>query len=131
MRLLAALIGALAIVVAGCGDEEEADEPGGAGQSPPEQPTSPEAQEQPTEEQAPADADGDGFSGQAAENYDVAKVACGAFPPRKVASDLGLTVDGDTADELGQIAERYARGYTGSNRQAAFEGCLDGLPNPP
>lgn len=114
VRLLAALIGTLAIAVAGCGDEE-ADEPSGAGQDTREE-RSPPAQEpkQPAEEQPPADPDGGGFTGQAAENYEMAKVVCGSFPPRKVASDLGLSVNGDTAEELGQIAERYARGYTGS-----------------
>jgi hypothetical protein len=128
IRFSAIALGALAFGFTGCGDEP-ADAPTGGGQGPAES-RPPPADDPPATEQPPADAGGGGFSGQAAENYDLAKVACGAFPPAKVARDLGLPVDGDTAVELGRIAERYARGYTGSNRQAAFEGCLDGLPNP-
>lgn len=126
-----ALLGALVLVLAGagCGDEE-GDDPAGGGQDSAE-PQSPAPPEPPAEEHPPADADAGGFTGQDAENYDIAKTICGSFPPGKVARDLGLHVNGDTAGELAEIAERYADDYRGPYRQAAFEGCLDGLPNPP
>lgn len=129
MGLVAVLIGTLVIAVAGCGDDG-ADEPSAAGQDSPES-QSPAAPEPPAEEQPPGNADAGGFTGQDAENYDIAKTVCASFPPGKVARDLGLNVNGDTAMELAEIAERYADDYRGRYRQAAFEGCLHGLPNPP
>lgn len=70
------------------------------------------------------------FTGQDRENYDTAKQVCGAFPPAKVAADLGLDRNrGRTAVELGDIAQAYAKEYRGSFQRAAFEGCLAGLPD--
>ena len=64
------------------------------------------------------------------QNYKIARAVCSGFPPEKVASDLGISVDVHTSEGLGEIAETYAAEYRPAFRQAAFEGCLDGLPNP-
>lgn len=70
------------------------------------------------------------FTGQDRSNYTDAKATCGAFPPAKVASDLGLRGNrGQTADELGDIALKFSKTYSPAFRQAVFEGCLAGLPN--
>jgi hypothetical protein len=118
------LLAVLALGLAGCGrrGNRRAQQRGNAPES--ESPTRPDNEQHATSA-------GGGFTGQAAANYDIARTACGAFPPRKVAEDLGLQVDGDTAVELGQIAGRDARGYTGRNRQGHLQGCHDGLPDPP
>ena len=90
MRLLAMLLGTLAIAAAGCG-EDQGNEPSGAGQqSREERPAPPTEPIAAAEDQPPADAHGGGFSGRDAENFNIAKTVCGSFPPRKVASDLGL-----------------------------------------
>lgn len=121
--------------LAGCGD----DEPDNA-KSPPPPPalTATEPEPEPPEsvaEAQPEAAEEDGtaadkFTGQDRENYDIAKEVCGAFPPDQVASDLGLSGNrGRTSEDLVTIAEAYAESYRGSSQQAAFAGCLEGLPD--
>jgi hypothetical protein len=68
-----------------------------------------------------------GFTGQAAGTYGDARDVCGAFPPRKVARDLGVHVNGTSTSELRAIADAYASGYRASFRPAAYAGCLAGL----
>ncbi len=69
------------------------------------------------------------FAGQDRENYNSAREICGAFPAVRSARDLGLRNNrGRTAEELVEIAEKYAEGFRPNFQQAAFEGCLDGLP---
>lgn len=93
-------------------------------------PPEPEPEREPepeTTEQTPTGSDK--FTGQDRENYEIAKEVCGAFPAEQSARDLGLTGNrGRTSEELVEIAETYAEGLRPSFRQAAFEGCLDGLP---
>lgn len=64
-----------------------------------------------------------GFTGPQAKRYAEDREICGLFPPSKVARDLGLPANSDSVT----IAEAYADGYQPQFRQAAFEGCLDGL----
>ncbi|MEK6276928.1 MAG: hypothetical protein AABM29_02810 [Actinomycetota bacterium] len=71
----------------------------------------------------PKPAGGGGFTGVHAENYEIAKVACGQPPKAQAARDLGLP---ESADEFA-IAEEYASAYQPAFQQANFEGCLDGL----
>jgi hypothetical protein len=54
--------------------------------------------------------------------YEEAKTLCGLSSPRAVAADFGL----NTTDP-GTIAQRYARGYQGTVKQAAFDGCYTAL----
>jgi hypothetical protein len=121
------LISLLALApLSGCGDDGSNAAGGGAG-GPEHQAAPPESEPEPDEQAATGAAK---FTGQDRRNYDEANAVCGAFPPRKVASDLGLDVDVHTSEGLVRIAEAYAADYGPSFRQAVFEGCLDGLPNP-
>lgn len=61
-----------------------------------------------------------------ASNYEIAYQVCGAFPPEKIASDLGISST-DPVD----IATAYAEGYTERFRQAGLDGCLDVLTGQP
>lgn len=56
------------------------------------------------------------------EVYQEARIVCGLKSPRAVAADFGL----NTSDPV-TIAQRYARGYEASVKQAAYEGCFTGL----
>jgi hypothetical protein len=112
-------------LLSGCGDDGSNETGGGAGAEERAAPSEPEPE---TTEQAATGAAR--FTGQDRRNYDEANAVCGAFPPRKVASDLGLDVDVHTSEGLVRIAEAYAADYGPSFRQAVLEGCLDGLPNP-
>ena len=62
------------------------------------------------------------FTGVHADNYRTAYRVCGAFPPAKIASDLGVPST-DPAD----LAQAYSEGKRPAFRQAPFEGCLDAL----
>jgi hypothetical protein len=62
------------------------------------------------------------FQGQDRDNYDNAKVSCGAFPARQVARELGVRGTNPVT-----IATAFANGFREAFRQAAFEGCLAGL----
>jgi hypothetical protein len=95
----------------------------------PRQPSPPKPTKPTPAEPEPA-RKGSGFTGELADRYDEAKVVCGSSPPAKVARDLGISVNVHTSEGIVRIAERYARGYDARHHQAAFEGCLDGLPNP-
>jgi hypothetical protein len=122
MRLPIVLMSILVLgLVGGCGDDD-ADEAGGGGKTAEERTAPPEAKPEPTGAAK--------FTGQDRRNYEDAKFICSGFPPRKLASDLGLDVDVHTSEGLGRIAEAYAADYRPNFRQAVFEGCLDGLPNP-
>ena len=70
------------------------------------------------------------FQGQDRRNYLDAKGVCSTFPPKKIASDLGIKADVSTGPGLVRLAEGFAAGYRPAFRQPVFEGCLDGLPNP-
>jgi hypothetical protein len=115
VRRRLALILALALVlsVGACGDEESSNS--GAGGEPPKQ-AAPDSM--PTEDTPTGAAK---FSGQDRSNYEQAEVVCGAFPPKKVARDLGLNVNVHTSEGLVRIAEKYAEGYRPNFRQAVFE----------
>jgi hypothetical protein len=64
-----------------------------------------------------------GWAGVDADNYEIAKAACGAFPKEKLASEYGLP---SSADEF-EIAEAYSHEFVGRFQQANFEGCLAGM----
>jgi hypothetical protein len=81
---------------------------------------------QPPAANPPASSDGGGKP----PAYTISKQVCGAFPPEKVASDLGISVDTSTSEGIVSIAEAFSQQYTGPAQQDSFEGCLDGLPNP-
>lgn len=113
IRPLVATIAAL-MLAAGCGNDDD---------------SSPNAPEPPASERSGRDkADGfdrknaPGLSVSEKDVYDLARGACGAFPAKQVARDFGLqTTDPDV------IASRYARGYDAQVKQAANQGCFDGL----
>lgn len=134
------VLAALLLAVSGCGGDDPQE-------ATPTQPAIPdvEAPEEEAEEAPPAEDREDvparpaqeeeptgaaKFTGQDRENYELANEVCGTFPPEKIASDLGISVDVNTSEGLVQIAEKYAKDYRPNFRQAVFEGCLDALPNP-
>lgn len=127
---LATLLGiALACLgLAACGGDDD-DEPEPAATLP-EPPVEVAPADSAPAEPEPEPTGADKFTGQDRENYETAKEVCGAFPPEQSARDLGLRDNrGRTSEELVEIAERYAEGLRSSFRQAAFEGCLAGLPD--
>jgi hypothetical protein len=70
------------------------------------------------------------FTDESKNAYDIGKASCGSFSPQQLAKQLGTKSDPNTSVGLGEIAMAYAEGYRGDVHQAAFEGCLDALPNP-
>ena len=124
MRLPVVLMSVVVLgVVAGCGDDGS-DQARGDGATAEERTNRSDEREEQEHTRAVK------FSGQDRRNYADAKAVCASFPARKVARDLGLDVDVRTSKGLVRIAEKYAADYRPSFRQAVFEGCLDGLPNP-
>lgn len=63
------------------------------------------------------------FTGAQAKRYQEDREICGLFPLSQIAKEYGLPASADPVS----IAEAYADGYQPQFRQAAFEGCLDGL----
>ena len=63
------------------------------------------------------------------EVYEIANAVCGAFPPRKVARDLGVRVSKPLDGlDLDNIAFKYAEELAPTeHRQAAYEGCLHAM----
>jgi hypothetical protein len=129
--LILALAIAAVVATAGCGDDD-----GGNGTEEPKAPATTEAAQEPppssAEPPAPAEPTTatDEFSGESASVYSDANALCSAFPPEKIARDLGIRADTSTSEGIVSIAEAFAEGYRGDVHQAAFEGCLDALPNP-
>lgn len=103
------------LALAGC-DDDSGDS---SEQKPKPAPVVNEAPAQPAK--PPASDKAEGFTGVHAENYEIAKAACGAFPPRELAKEYGTSTDPF------EIAEAYAAGYMEAFQQANFEGCLAGL----
>jgi hypothetical protein len=62
------------------------------------------------------------FTGAHRDNYIRARAVCGALPRKKVARDLGVRSTNPFV-----IADAFARDYRPAFRQAAFEGCVVGL----
>lgn len=109
--LVAALFVALALGACGSDSNGGGNSNGGGSSAKPSKPTKTGAAK---------------FTGQHRENYNIAKASCGAFPPAKVARDLGLPASADPV----RIAETLAADYRPAFRQAVFEGCLRGLRSP-
>ena len=70
------------------------------------------------------------FTGQDASAYKDAETACGAFSIEQLATVLGVKTDTSTSQGISKVATAWASGYSGTARQAAFEGCLEGMRNP-
>jgi hypothetical protein len=123
--LILALAIAAAVATAGCGDDD-----GGNGTDESKAPATTEAAQEPPPAPAEPTTGADKFSGESASVYSDANALCSAFPPEKIARDLGIQADTSTSEGIVSIAEAFAEGYRGDVHQAAFEGCLDALPNP-
>jgi hypothetical protein len=110
LTTLAVCLG-LAVAASGCGNAATTT-------------VTPEPSAPAVEDPAPRDATDNvpGYSVSEQDTYDMANVACSAFPPSKIARDFGMhTTDPDA------LASRYARGYAAPLKRAAYEGCLDGI----
>jgi len=99
----APLAALLALALIGCGDDADRRDGGGGGGGP--------------SNSYPSDA----------ELEKEAREICGFTKPAQVARDFHLPPD----TPIEEIAERYARGYVETLRQAALAGCLEGLGGPP
>lgn len=70
------------------------------------------------------------YEGAKGSAYEIENEACGAAPPEKVASDLGVREDPNTSEGLERIAAKASERYEeGPVREGAYEGCLDALRN--
>jgi hypothetical protein len=136
MRLLVTVLVGAVLILAGCGGSHgsEADDgdveregPQSGARKATEQETAPEDA---STQKGEAGTGTEKFTGQDRINYEQARTVWRAFPPKQVAQDLGIAVDVGTSEGLVRIAEKYAEGYRPDFRQAVFEGCLDGLPDP-
>lgn len=132
LLVVGCLLAGLVLAVPGCGDSE----PSGSGAKTVEEIEALEeelAQEQggtqgngesskpQAKKQAPARAAG--FSGKSKEGYEIAVFICANYPLERIAKELGLPASAEPSE----VAETYADAYWGQFRQAAFEGCFEGI----
>lgn len=130
MHRLACLVGLIATLsLLGCGGGDDSGNQEGAQPKPLGSPPAEKEDGGKPVGSAPGEKEGGGkavagFTGTDAENYEIAKMSCGAFSQEEVAKDLGMPASADAVE----IAEEFASGYQPAYQQAVFEGCLAGLP---